>query len=491
MEKNRFSKLLKQLLSVAEVKNYTLAQELQYDVSYISKWTSGQLLPTEKLEKKILRGISECVVASSGEEALKQLMEAYQVDSRKTLEMAIFDNLEAEYFYVRDLQKNMGVDVAPRTFFFPELSMPQYLQKMRHPVLRRVSALDVVGAIDLFSMEKEYRNRILGSDKDYIPKGKGYQDVHYTLLINIRKDKWNYLHDTPLLVQLLTESRAVDFRLYASTQAVGKAVFVVKDEFAISGMLLGSDRCMSVVVSEEPDTCNTLYRNLLSMCSRERLLFQKTTMRDMLVSREYIHGLLSLRLQWVIGHLTEHFLPMDLFEELMKELEGKEEQALSPGELRSVQQMTERVLEKSNIRILLYKTAFYDLVVDQEIGFYNCKVRLTPKQQIRYLRHFLELCQNHPNLDVKLVATQLTEDDTYGNRQCIFLGDTVSHIRLAADYNNLLLINRADMIEIFEKTYDFFWNGSGYGVVEEKEGIIENIQHVIQGIIWAYPEADA
>ena len=47
-EKNRFSKLLKHLMSVADVKNYTLAQELQYDVSYISKWTSGQMIPSEK-----------------------------------------------------------------------------------------------------------------------------------------------------------------------------------------------------------------------------------------------------------------------------------------------------------------------------------------------------------------------------------------------------------------------------------------------------------
>ena len=37
-EKNRFSRLLKHLLTTAEIKNYTLAQQLSYDVSYISKW---------------------------------------------------------------------------------------------------------------------------------------------------------------------------------------------------------------------------------------------------------------------------------------------------------------------------------------------------------------------------------------------------------------------------------------------------------------------
>ena len=78
-EKNRFSKLLKHLMSVADVKNYTLAQELQYDVSYISKWTSGQMIPSEKNEKKILKGISECVVNGCGEDAQKRLQADYQV----------------------------------------------------------------------------------------------------------------------------------------------------------------------------------------------------------------------------------------------------------------------------------------------------------------------------------------------------------------------------------------------------------------------------
>lgn len=44
-DKNRFSILLEHLLEVAEVKNYTLAKRLQYDVSYISKWVTACCLP--------------------------------------------------------------------------------------------------------------------------------------------------------------------------------------------------------------------------------------------------------------------------------------------------------------------------------------------------------------------------------------------------------------------------------------------------------------
>ena len=40
-DKNRFSILLEHLLEVAEVKNYTLAKRLQYDVSWASDKSCG------------------------------------------------------------------------------------------------------------------------------------------------------------------------------------------------------------------------------------------------------------------------------------------------------------------------------------------------------------------------------------------------------------------------------------------------------------------
>ena len=74
-QKNRFSTLLERLLEVAEVKNYVLAARLQYDVSYISKWVSGRMLPSPKTEDHVLRGISECLVADGSEEGVSTLLE--------------------------------------------------------------------------------------------------------------------------------------------------------------------------------------------------------------------------------------------------------------------------------------------------------------------------------------------------------------------------------------------------------------------------------
>lgn len=483
-DKNRFSKLLEYLMSVAELKNYTLAQELQYDVSYISKWMSGRMIPSEKTEKKVLEGISRCVVDSASDAGRENLLSDYQVDNSEELKMAIFDNLEAEYLYVKDLQKNTGTSVAAKTFYYPELTVPQYISKMRHPVLRRVNSLNVMAAMDLMSMAHEYRLQITRIENEHVPEQRGYPDVHYSMLINIQLDKWDYIHDTIFLINLLSYNAYIDFQLYGDEQAIGRMLFTVKDDYAISGMLISRDRCMGVVVSEEADNCNALYRNIRILCSRERLLFRRTTMVDMLTKHDYIHTILSLNLRWLMGHMTEHFLPDDLFEEIIGELDESGQLEVSCDVLRNIHHLTKNIVEESPIRLMIYESAFSNLVVTNELDFFNHKVRLSAKQRSRYMEYFLSLCENCENLAVRLIYGQFVSDFEYIDNQCVFLSDTISYLRLGSSNrrNNLLVINRSDMRKVFENSFEEFWNHHNDVVISDKNAIISYIQHVVQKI---------
>lgn len=156
-DKNRFSILLEHLLEVAEVKNYTLAKRLQYDVSYISKWVSGRMLPAKKTEKRVMEGISACVVDEATDDGRDLLLREYSVSIPSDLKAAIYDNLIAEYDYLQEELDSGEARIGPYTDFWAELNMLQYLTKMAHPVLRRVSQLDIVAVMDLMEMAREYR----------------------------------------------------------------------------------------------------------------------------------------------------------------------------------------------------------------------------------------------------------------------------------------------------------------------------------------------
>lgn len=481
-EKNRFSRLLKYLMSVAEIKNYTLAQELQYDVSYISKWTSGQMIPSEKNEKKILNGISECVVNGCGEEARNKLFTNYQVDSIEELKLAVFDQLEAEYFYVKELQDNTGLDVALKTVFFPEMKLAQYIARMRHPVLRRVSGLEVVGCMDLFAMEREYQFQIVEDKNKHIPKGKWYQEVHYSVLLNIQADKLDYVYDVIFLVNMLERNNCIDLRLYECSQAAGRVMFVVKDDYAMSGMLVNENYCMSVMVSEDAETCHALYRNLMSFCNRDRLLFRRITMNEMLSKHIYAHAMLALKQQWIIGHLTEHFLPEPVFEEIVEQINDRNDSQISIEELREIHCITQKIMKESPIKILGYRTAFYNLVVDNELDFYDYKVHLTRTQITACIKYFLELCRNHSGIEIKMVSGRLTSGIDYCTNPCVFLNDTVSHLRLSGEYNSMFLIDRSDMREAFEKMFEKCWHTEDR-LITDREEIMTNIEHAMSGIV--------
>lgn len=164
-DKNRFSILLEHLLEVAEVKNYTLAKRLQYDVSYISKWVSGRMLPAKKTEKRVMEGISACVVDEATDDGRNLLLREYSVSIPSDLKAAIYDNLIAEYDYLQEELDSGEARIGSYTDFWAELNMLQYLTKMAHPVLRRVSQLDIVAVMDLMEMAREYRLKVANLQK--------------------------------------------------------------------------------------------------------------------------------------------------------------------------------------------------------------------------------------------------------------------------------------------------------------------------------------
>lgn len=132
-DKNRFSILLEHLMAIAELKNSILAKAVQYDDSYISKWISGKLLPTEKNHENTLQAISHCIVEALSEESTAQLLQEYQLQDINDLETAIYDNLKSEYMYVKELQNSTGTEVAPKISYYPELTLDQFIFKMKHP----------------------------------------------------------------------------------------------------------------------------------------------------------------------------------------------------------------------------------------------------------------------------------------------------------------------------------------------------------------------
>lgn len=483
-KKNRFSNLLEQLMTAVELKNYTLAKALQYDVSYISKWVSGRMIPAEKSSGKVLRGISQCIVESASEKSAEKLYQEYLVDTKEELEGAIMDNLVAEYEYVRDLKKNTGSEIAPGTSFFVEMPLLQFIFKMKHPALRKVKEQEIVAAIDILSMEHEYRMMISDVEKEQVPYVRYYPGMHYTLLLNLEIGEHDYVYDTVFFVNMLTNIAHVDFKLYEGQQAYGKIIFTIKDAFAISGMLIESNHCMAVTVSEDPESCNVLYDKVKSLCSRGTLLFKKTSMKSMLNKFECIQSALSTNLRWLIGHMPEHFVTGALLEELLKQNYSPKSWEEDKGKILQTQQVIESILESGAVKILVYDTAFTDFIVSGELDLYNHKIYLTEEQRIEYMNHILSLVEKNDKLEIKLVHGNFVKEFQYTSKACVFLSESISYLRTynKSYCNNIVKLNGMSIKAMFSQFYDEVWDNRNDIMIGDRRLVLQNIEHYIQSI---------
>ncbi|MDY4970864.1 MAG: hypothetical protein SO101_11515 [Lachnospiraceae bacterium] len=482
-KKNRFSVLLKHLMSVTELKNYMLAKNLQYDVSYISKWTSGQMLPAEKTKTSTLQKISHCVVTCADENSLKVLLNEYQVTNSHDLENAIFDHLDAEYDYTRGFLSQTSPGISSETAFYPKVTLSEYISKMAHPVLRRVKSLNIISAMDLLAMEHKYRLQIIDIPDANPSDHHSYPDVHFTLLINLDIDQLDKIYDTVFIIYLLSKNTKIDFLLYASSDVCGKMIFAVEHEFVISGMLIGSSQCLSVVTSENQKTVDIFYTYLKGLYKQENLLFRRTNMYNMFQNHEYIRSLLSPNLRWIIGHMTEHFLPDNLFREIADQfIFEKQELYIAKTELYDLHLLIHNLLKESKIQIIVYESALADFYTKGELDFFNQKVILTAKQRRQYLEYLFTLFQNHTNLELKLVYGQLIPNFQYIANQCIFLSDMLSYLRLDNSNrinNNLVIINRKDIQTLFNDFYETFWTEFDDIIISDRTAICNYIRHIM------------
>ncbi len=480
-EKNRFSILLEQLINTGEVKNASLAAALRYDASYISKWITGRMIPAEKTKQKVLRGISQEIVRQSTQIGLENLCADYQISDCEELKTVIYDHLEAEYNYVLELQKTYGTLIAPKMSFFMSLSPAQYIARMHHPVLRRVKRLNITAEMDLLALSHEYRMQIVqGNMRREVYRA--YPDVHFSLIIQIEPDKIDIIGDTVFLMNMISDMSRIDFRLYKNSQAAGRMIFSVQDDFMISGMLADDKRCMAVNVSTEADNCRWLFENLSELCTRDTLLYRPSTVRRLIEEQGYQYSMLSMNKRWYMGHMTEYFLPDELFEELLACAKREIDWEIDEEQLRYLHALTEKTLKESHIQILIYEDALSNLVVGRMISFFGYRLKLTLSQVQSYLKYLRSVCLNLPNAEVKLVRGRLVEDYQYEMTQCVFNSDNISYLRLNTENreNNLALFNHPDMTKIFGLFFDEIWESSDGKCLSESTEIKHFFDHMIQ-----------
>ena len=367
----------------------------------------------------------------------------------------------AEFIYVVNLKSSTGSEIAAKTVFYPELTLAQFLSKMRHPVLRQVKSLDVMMATDILSLDHHYQMSLAeleNSDNVNVTQ-RSYPGVRFSMMINLDVPHTNNIYNVQFIQNLLTNLSNVDFQLYICPQSQGKILFTVKGAYAISGMIMDEAHCLSVTATEEPQHATALYDRLQSLCNQESLAVRRTTMQKMLHTNDYKQAAFAKHQRWELTHVTEHFLPDEVFDQLAEEY-CKIYQDADRNKIKQTHVITNKILENMEIKLLLDEDGLHDFAITGIVDFFGRKMQLTPEQRLQCLEYARTIRDSNPYLDFRVLHSKKMAYKYRIASPTLFLSDSYCYMRIARsgpEYN-LSVIEHASMGVIFRKYFDELWD---------------------------------
>jgi hypothetical protein len=447
MQKNSFANRLQLLLKQSNTKNATLAKCVQYDLSYISKWLSGKMLPSDKNIEQVIERIVECFA---------------QGDTVKLCSLYSCDEHELREYIASDLHEAYRSSKSPKTE--NSISVIKPLSEVVGIIVDQTcNHQKAIAVIDLFSMPHENRLLLAGIKNGHFVKKE--KKLEYHMIINAESN--DCVYDSIFMIHMLTSMSDIDFKLYNSRSAFEKILFCTGN-FVITGLLLsGSTECISV---NEIVYGNDIQQRIISLLNQENLIFRKSSIQSMIQQREYIQTLISTNIRWVLGHATELILPADVFKELMKE------DNRDTSDYLRLYQLSQRVLFAETSQIMIYESAIANLAVDGIIDFYNRPVQLNPDQILRTMEYYLQVGANG---NIRLIDGGFSDDFRYITNPCMFLSDSLCYVRLENNRydNNILILNDRTVKATFDNFFAAVWENRKDVVTEEKAKVVQKIDH--------------
>lgn len=445
-----------------------IADAVSYDISYISKWIGGKMLPSKKSIAAVTYGIAECIANSIDES--NELYVEFGVVSPDELKSAVSNALRDAYF--ESLTKEAGSE---RTFSAEE-SFKNLYGKIEKSFY---DESDVVALLDIFSFDHESRLLFAAIKQGHFTITQDRPEKDVCMVVSIPEDSPDPVYDSIFLIHLLTSFSRVNMELYHNKAASGKLLFTATSDdggFSASGMVLtDGTKGTAVSFSNDAQTAGTIKRTLEKFKCPEDSVFEKTTMRSLIEEKAYIKSLLSSNVKWLLGHPTELLLPDDVMEELTVDSED-----IVKDEYHRLHILTQSVIEQPNTYILVYESVLSDFVVNGELDFFNTPRVLTSKQRLRCIRYYRMLAETGKK--IKLINTGFSSDFSNISNPCLFMSDSFCYLRLENGlyFNNILTVKNQIVHNLFSRFYNNAW-------LERKDVVIEG-QAVIEKI-WQYEQA--
>ena len=494
----QFGKNIEKLIQFSGQKNYSLAKELGYDVSYISKWISGTMLPASKNIKNICEKTAKFVVDNATEIHKCEILAYYKLDINKyssdeSIIQYIQDMLNESYLFSSQKKANKNyikvgkenTEQCNSLLYIKPRLLKKHLDEDIMDLTKKEIKNDVILLADLFSLGKDDKLHIAGIRSGSTIKTE-MKNVRIRFLISFDENADDIIFNTILLMNMIKIYSNINFTFYSCKHAQYSLTSVIKENSFTYTVYTDTKQCLFTNVSQDPKVVQDIYESLEEMIeTRSRITFLEKNPREIILEKNYIEYMIGRDLRWLIGNMSELFMPSDLFLEIGKIVFGESKEIVD--ELKNIDAILQNAIYKSNIQILMYENAIRQYISNGRLSFFNTTITLSLEQRQRHIEYMEKILKENEDIDIKLINGNLVDDFKNKENPTAYLSRNINIIKGNFDeyseYENKYLIIRDNRLDnIFKRFFKEVWESERYNISKFKEEAIIRISDLLNYI---------
>lgn len=486
MKEIEFGRLIEKLIYFSGQKNYSLAVELGYDVSYISKWINSTMLPTSKNIKNICKNIADFTVDSARENSINEMIEYFSLDVKESdsnkkqlLKEIIEVNLNQAYkFSSSKLQKKSYSKSNPELNSLLQVNpslRKKYLDDEVNSTLEKNGRSDIIILCNLFSLNKDDKIPIAGIRRgDVVDSFEG--DMNIKFLINFENNSDDIIFDIMLLLNMIRASDHYKFEFYSCDFSSKVLILCVKDKLIHTAIYNDNNKCLCTTVSNDINATKEMYDTLEDMANNQSIItFKKESSEDIILNQTYMAYIMGQDLKWIIGKMNELLMPSDLFLEISENVFGHKNDIMD--KLRKIDVILQKATYESNLKITIFESAIRKYASTGELDFFNIPIKLTMEQRERHLEYIKNIIENKRNISLKIIESSLISELKDSEKPTVYLSKSLSILKqgINNELKSYLLVKDKKLDAILDNFFETIWNDKKDVVLEDEYKILEII----------------
>lgn len=399
MKKESYSSVLKELLNFSQIKYAVLSQAIGYDLSYVSKWTTGMRLPAAKnvdrINQEIARFISEIIIKQNNLEKFAEHFLRKKSVEPENIAFEIYQCLSCAYRSSLHCKKGASSSdiVNNEKITLGKAECLAFLQKtIKQKLEESTVPPTIVITGEFFNLAKNHFWQFFYDIKlTHWPC-----DIH--VFLDIAELEHGAIGAAETLFQCLNDLLNYDFTIYEKKSNAYNNIIAINNEFVIFYSTNAAGEIEICTADSDLKQAHSVYTKCKQfMASQSIILEPKRTLgMTRFGFRDQFYA--SQKFFFFCVNGFEFLLPDEVYDSmLMKATEDNLGMADAEW-VQRVQNLFKNLLEKVPLRFMLPTNSIVRYLETGNINLTDFPYQMTIEERKLHIKHVLELIQSNPNI---------------------------------------------------------------------------------------------